>query len=88
MSPIYGRPSRKPARQSPTRLVTETPSGNVPEEDRQFIYEDDASEAKYMHHFDKLGQHLDVGRISSSEHKLRNHPHGEMKSMSTLLNRN
>jgi len=50
-----------------------------------FIYEPDASETKYMHHFDKLDGQLDVGPISTSDHKLRNHPSGEMKSISFHL---
>ena len=91
MSPISNRPShyRKPSRHSvsSSSRASETPStnNNVPEEERMFIYEPDASETKYMHHFDKLDGQLDVGPISTSDHKLRNHPSGEMKSISFHL---
>jgi hypothetical protein len=82
MSPVATRYSsasscRKPSRNSYSSATHRT---SVVDDGRNFLYEQDASAAKYMHYFDKI-RDLDIVGPQAAEHQVKQDPSGTLKSI-------
>ena len=66
---------------SAAKELAEHPLGSL----ESFVREHDASETKYMHHFDKLVEKLDVIGPMGAEHQVKQDPTGTLKSIDPLL---
>lgn len=78
MSPVTTRYTTTSSYRRPSR--TSYGGTTSAEEAKSFTLEKDASEEKYMHYFEQLDHHLDIGPPQSSEHQVKQDPSGTLKS--------